>query len=593
MEQNKPKLLVDTISYFDIGKDFVKTQTEENGDIILTGILQRAEVPNQNGRIYPRHILEREINKLLPLIKDNQITGQLDHPECIPEDTDIMTKDGWKNIKDISNDEEIYTLNSSNKKIELHKIIRKIDESYKGKMIHIKNRQLDILVTPNHRIPLFREFQNKNGTKTHTKFKFVYAEDLNKVDGHWYIPKQGFWKGEEKEYFVLPEWKGIYNKREVIFPELKINMIDWLSFLGLWLAEGHVSGSKGGKYIGKTYSIGITQTKNDNIEQIQDLLDRLPFKFSKYNGHGWYCSNIQLHSYLFLIGNSETKYIPYEIKQLSSNLLSILFEWMMLGDGRKRKIKYELKKQNIVKEYVASKYNTISNQLINDIQEILFKMGISSNVSIQEQNDRYIDGRLIEGKNSQNLWNLHISTSKNIYVRTLNITKEDFDDRVYCVTVPNEIFYIRRNGYSCWTGNSAIVEFDTSAVKVVDVWWEGNDVMGKVQVLKGHPSGDKVISLLNNKVKVGISSRALGTTTKAGMYEAYKQYGENDVVNEDLNLITWDIVSNPSTHGAFLVTERMINEWNTKYLNNSVKNNSYELSIRDKKLIYFINKYGK
>lgn len=140
--------------------------------------------------------------------------------------------------------------------------------------------------------------------------------------------------------------------------------------------------------------------------------------------------------------------------------------------------------------------------------------------------------------------------------------------------------------------DSAIVEFDTASVKILDLWWETNNLMGKVQILKGHPSGDKVVSLVNNKVKIGISSRALGSTIKASMTEEFSQYGDMDVVTEDLNLITWDVVSNPSTHGAFLVTENMIMEWNSKYLNSKVNSNTYQPTKLDRKLIYFINKYN-
>lgn len=136
--------------------------------------------------------------------------------------------------------------------------------------------------------------------------------------------------------------------------------------------------------------------------------------------------------------------------------------------------------------------------------------------------------------------------------------------------------------------DSAILEFDNACIKLLDMWWQGNDVMGKVQVLKGHPAGDKVLSLIDNEVKIGISSRSLGTTIPASMTEQYRQYEDCEVVNEDLNLITLDLVSNPSTHGAFLVTENMMLEWSANRINEIPK---YSYSKLDKIMMNFIEKY--
>lgn len=591
---NKPqeaRLLVDTVSYFNIGKDYTDTQVKKNdGRVYLVGIMQRAEVPNQNGRIYTKESMEREIDRLLPLVKDNQLLGQLDHPECLQEDAFVMTKTGWKQITELSDDEEIFTLNRETRKIELQQISRKIDQSYTGKMIHIKNRNIDLCVTPDHRFVIYREMPGKSG-KNYIKSKFVYAKDLATIDGHWYIPRIGEWEGLNEEFFTLPAWEGAYGNQfeHTVFPEVKINMKDWLAFFGLWLAEGHVAGSNNNGVSTNGYKVGVSQVKSANIQPIQDLLDRLPFKFG-HSGNVWYCNDVRLWTYLSKFGNSSTKYIPVEIKQLSKELLSILFEWMMLGDGRKRSVQ-QVRNNGDIKLYTASKYNTISEKLINDVQEILFKMGIASNLHMQEQNDRYIGERLIKKENSQPLFDLHISTTKRIYLKTLKIMEEDFSGRVYCVTVPNEVFYVKQNGYSCWTGNSSTVEFDDACIKIVDLWWEGYDVMGKVQVIKGHPSGDKLLALLENEVKIGISSRALGTTMPASSTEKYSHYGDVEVVGDDLKLITWDIVTNPSTHGAFMVTEQLM----TESINNraNVDFVSYIPSILDNKLMYFLNNYSE
>jgi len=58
-----------------------KLNEDENGVVLVKGILQRADAQNQNGRVYPKEILERECKKYEQLIKERRALGELDHPE--------------------------------------------------------------------------------------------------------------------------------------------------------------------------------------------------------------------------------------------------------------------------------------------------------------------------------------------------------------------------------------------------------------------------------------------------------------------------------------------------------------------------------
>lgn len=80
---------------------------------------------------------------------------------------------------------------------------------------------------------------------------------------------------------------------------------------------------------------------------------------------------------------------------------------------------------------------------------------------------------------------------------------------------------------------------------ITDIWAEGSDVYGKLEILPT-PMGNIARALLESNVKVGISSRALGSV---------QSKGDADVVQDDLHLICWDLVSEPSTHGAFMFKE--------------------------------------
>ena len=104
---------------------------------------------------------------------------------------------------------------------------------------------------------------------------------------------------------------------------------------------------------------------------------------------------------------------------------------------------------------------------------------------------------------------------------------------------------------------SSVVNLQNVSHNVQDVWWDGDDVVGKVEILST-PSGNILKELLKAGIKLGISSRGLGSV---------KSIGENTVsVEDDFELICWDFVSNPSTHGAFMApvnegVNKNVSEW--------------------------------
>ena len=81
---------------------------------------------------------------------------------------------------------------------------------------------------------------------------------------------------------------------------------------------------------------------------------------------------------------------------------------------------------------------------------------------------------------------------------------------------------------------------------VTDAKWDGDNVMGEIEVLPT-PKGKILSDLLSAGVMIGISSRGVGSTDKRHTNE-----GPVDMVNDDYQIICWDVVSEPSTPGAYL-----------------------------------------
>mgnify|MGYP003644741523 FL=1 len=93
--------------------------------------------------------------------------------------------------------------------------------------------------------------------------------------------------------------------------------------------------------------------------------------------------------------------------------------------------------------------------------------------------------------------------------------------------------------------DSSVVNLQNVSHLVTDVWWDGKKVMGKIEVLDT-PSGRILKSLVEAGIKMGISSRALGSVT---------QRNGKTYVEDDLQLICFDMVSEPSTPDAFMLKE--------------------------------------
>jgi hypothetical protein len=75
------KLLTEWLP-FDYSKDMIKESREQNGGkIMMKGILQKSDTLNQNGRIYPEPILEREVRNYQKFIKEARALGECDHPD--------------------------------------------------------------------------------------------------------------------------------------------------------------------------------------------------------------------------------------------------------------------------------------------------------------------------------------------------------------------------------------------------------------------------------------------------------------------------------------------------------------------------------
>jgi len=91
---------------------------------------------------------------------------------------------------------------------------------------------------------------------------------------------------------------------------------------------------------------------------------------------------------------------------------------------------------------------------------------------------------------------------------------------------------------------SQIVNLKNVSHNIKDVWWDGDNVMGKIEILPT-PSGNILKALIESGITCGVSSRGMGSL---------EQRGELMEVQDDFELLCWDFVSTPSNPGSYMKT---------------------------------------
>ena len=508
------------------------------------GKFQEAEAINKNKRMYPYSILDENVQKLQDTIKSRGLVGELDHPCRVDKDFRVLTVKGWKEFDSIREGDYVYSrVNGRMVESRVNKII---DEPYNGPAYKVKGNSIDDTFTPGHKILLLPRLDHKNKDQFYATIKEIHnnRKKYNKCS----IPKTATWCGQSKSVFTIG---GVRRKHTDKYEEsLNFDTMKFAAFMGIYLAEGNVNG---------TNHVLIAQTNEAGRKLLREMLPQIHKDLVwKENKRGFETIDGRLHDYLAPLGNKYNKYIPNEIKSLDSVFLKELIRWFAIGDGRmivdKEKngitenIKNELHQYSGLDfgNYSRTDVFSVSKQLIDDLHECLIKSGGCGSRSVIITNRNYeFAGRIIEAKNKKPLYQLHISRSKNIHLdnRFLRITEVQHVGRIYCLSTEHGNFYMETKGKSFWTGNSdSIIHFDKCSHIVTKLWWDGNSLMGEGEILDT-PHGKILKALLNNGVRIGISSRGVGSG----------KVDENGilVIGESYKLITFDAVADPSTNAAF------------------------------------------
>jgi pyruvate/2-oxoacid:ferredoxin oxidoreductase beta subunit len=340
---------------------------------------------------------------------------------CYSDDTEVFTEDGFKNIKDIKVGDRIWSVNPETNELELQENEKLHKYPYEGAMIRGKSRFIDFLITPNHNVPMWYK----------GKWKFIKGIDLIKRYKTGFLRKF-YWYGNgiklsDIEVPRIPKHR--YQKEFSKFETKK-----WLRFLGWYISEGSLYKSKSG------YLIRIYQSNKDKKEKIYKLLQDLGLSPFKCNRSVDFQSR-QIYEYLEKeCGKGfKNKKIPKWALSLDRGHLRQIFGSLMEGDGS------VTKQENRSSHHL--RYITASDTLMNNMVELILKLGRNCNVSKRDGIYRIgIDNEYLKHK---------LYSRRRLYGDKQQVLLENYKGFVYCPQLKNNhTVIIKRNGKISLSGNS-------------------------------------------------------------------------------------------------------------------------------------------
>lgn len=415
--------------------------------------------------------------------------------QCVDEETEALTTDGWRRYDQLYNGQLILTKNCNTGILEWQPIENiNIYPDYQGDLYSFEGKTFSALTNGKHR------WLCNHDSKPGSKAEFLTTEELYNSKIVRPIHRTGEYNGNRKK--VLDD--------------------DLVYLLGIILTDGHLRyyRDKTKPRYGKPWYALITQSKEKNIPLIQSAIDKLDNRFTyihKVYGkkHVWKF-NKDFADYLDTIIPNKKLNMSL-IHSLTKSQIRLLLDGMILGDGCKH----------------GTRILTSSIEQANLIQVLVVMAGYYSNILINDNRGIHISNKIKRGKIiTKNIsYLVTIGESKYFHHRStrgINHIKKLSNQKqlIWCPTVKNGTWVCRRKGKTYITGNSTNMPCQSAASDMAlfasIIVWE--------KVRKGELPPMKEVNTVHDSVY---------------------QFIEPKYITPDTIYKVWDICRNPSTKKYF------------------------------------------
>lgn len=347
------------------------------------------------------------------------VIGMGDYWDCFDEQTEILSNSGWKNFRNLTPQDKLLTFNQNENCLEYQNINSIIIKQYNGDMFNFRGRNLDLMVTPNHRI-LYKYYDSK---------KLHWSSFLVKSAQYFNINKT------HKAVWKIPTSAPDLISDEYLIENDLIKLCGWL------ITEGWIE--KRGNSV--RFSVGQSEKVNKRkVVEIEGILRNLNIVFSRYTNRSgvvtWGISS-QYKKLVDIFGNNDVHYIPRILLNMNKNQLLTLFNTLIAGDGS-------------IKANGVKTFATVHKILKDNFEELCIKLGLNFSVrKVETKNKPIFIFYITNGVKGQNS------------VGVKDLIKEKYTGIIWCVNVDNSFVVVRRNDKVCITGNCIIPKdprFDAS-----------------------------------------------------------------------------------------------------------------------------------
>lgn len=360
---------------------------------------------------------------------------------CYTPDHDVLTSVGWIPINKLRMHHEVASLvNGDTLMYECPLHIQSYD--YKGKIYEVDSNQVNLRVTPNHRMWV---------SCTRTLPKKYKIEKAEKINGK----RRYYQKNVTKYYQINPDNVHIDEKRQFIVPggidepDLELDMKSFLTMLGIWIAEGSMHS--------EYWAIEFAAHKKRVKTALGAACKVMNIKIHEHlDGHGeynkWCIPEKRIVAYFRTFAvKGVYKYLPNFVWSLTMQEANWLIDGMVLGDG------------HTMKNITTQRYDTSSIKLANDFQRLCLHAGHSTNIALKYKagTESVIKHGKRKGEviiSTHDAWRMTIITKQNnpLVNKTVALDRYvDYEGKVHCCSVlGNGVIYVRRKGIPVWCGNS-------------------------------------------------------------------------------------------------------------------------------------------
>lgn len=390
------------------------------------------------------------------------VSGDRSSAECLSADTECLTREGWKTHDQLSMQDEIATWNPRLERLEYQRSCAPIyRKPYRGEMHHWKTRRIDFLATPDHRMFVQLSGLHRNGEPKHWGIRRSWELAELSVGQKWRMTGGNCPDACEQwvEIDFMPRvqrGRGGFEQegdRSIDFrlPSLKFDATDFAEFLGYWISEGSAADHG--------HELRLHQNPGSVLDAMRGVLSRLGFgRIRESVGVGRHCVSLifnepSLKRWLVeKVGRTcKEKRLPRCVYAWTPQAQRILLEAMIDGDGHR-----DAKGQS------CTYYSTASRALADDVQHLAVQLGLRASIGGLDAKGGY----RVFLTEKQFGW-LSTYTPKQGWGADRKepvLQKVAYDGIVWCVTVPNHIFFTRRNGKVACHGNTNQWVFDRYAV---------------------------------------------------------------------------------------------------------------------------------